>query len=135
MSEATVEAVFDKIIECKATLKRKRALALNKKNVWTIGQLAINEKQQRFEIGKVTAKQVEIRWLLPDAQKHKHGFMPAGQSHLDQLIYDCDGAMGVRQGKVKIVDDNFLWGRQTGFLQRQCEVLKPFPTKMKRQKK
>ena len=115
-------------------LKARRA-QLNKSRTathWQKGQLAVNARGVKFEIGKVTAKRVHVRQLLPrDPEK-------SGTEHfLDQLLFDFGSVEGKTQGIATKVDDDFLWGSKCGHLQRVKEGdLLPWPTEIEsRQKK
>jgi|SRR6185437_3226511 len=123
------DAAFDKLVAAETKQEhetRKRASANS--TMWMKGQLGINQDGVRFEINKVTAKRVQIRKLLP----YRNG-KPVPM--MAQLLADFDSVEGKGQHTATKIDDDFLWGSKTGYIQRCTgQELKPWP-KMNRGKK
>ncbi len=124
LTEEQVQRNMDRYLEneikSETAVRQKRS----KGKIWAAKQLAVNPDGIKYEVNKVTAKQAEVRQLIPESGS-------GSDQLLNQLIFDCDN----HQSQVRKIDDNFLWGSEMGYLQRSTETLLPWPPKKKTRKR
>ena len=122
---------FDKSLErAERKTRAKRVAFTENSTTWKKEQLAVNPDGDEFQITKVTAKRANVRQLKP-----REPGTTASDHMLDQLLFDFRSVKGVTQTTVTRIDDDFLWGSKTGYLQRRKDVLKPWPPLKKKGRK